>query len=227
MLQGRRCGRTFDDKGVSQPRQRPEEKEAAARRKSTSSVAVPGAEWVDGYGSRKSSKSSSPQHKLAAPKGPIRSEAEPANIDDVLAENFQLKEINQSVWREMHALRKRKQKETEDAETSRRKIQSAAGSIESLQEQLATSLSLVESMERDKEANESIIEDLQKMVTGLTDQLATTADELKAAKQENRRKSRQSFHTGELTQDIGTGPRSDSQISQGQDPQDYMYGGGN
>ena len=162
-------------------------KKAAARRKAP----VPPA--GTGTGGVSTSRSSIPQHQTAAPAGekPFASELEPTNIDDVLAENFQLKEINKSVWRELQSLRQRSRKEKEEANQSRRTVRSAAGSIESLQQQLATSLSLVESMERDKEANENKIQNLQKMVADLTEKLASTTDDLKAARQENTRKSRQ------------------------------------
>lgn len=116
--------------------------------------------------------------------------AEPANVDDLMAENIQLKEINKSVWRELQSLRQRSQKVNDDAERTRRHVRSAAGSIESLQEQLATSLSLVDALEKEKEDHGRQIDDLQTMVSDLTEKLAATISELNATKEQLQRKER-------------------------------------
>ena len=116
--------------------------------------------------------------------------AEPANVDDLMAENIQLKEINKSVWRELQSLRQRSQKVNDDAERTRRHVRSAAGSIESLQEQLATSLSLVDSLEKEKEDHGRQIDDLQTMVSDLTEKLAATITELNTTKEQLQRKER-------------------------------------
>ena len=115
---------------------------------------------------------------------------EPANVDDLMAENIQLKEINKSVWRELQSLRQRSQRVNNDAERTRRHVRSAAGSIESLQEQLATSLSLVDALEKEKEDHGRQMDDLQTMVSDLTEKLAATTTELNATKEQLQRKER-------------------------------------
>lgn len=115
---------------------------------------------------------------------------EPATVDDLMAENIQLKEINKSVWRELQSLRHRSQRVNDDAERTRRHVRSAAGSIESLQEQLATSLSLVDALEKEKEDHGRQMDDLQTMVSDLTEKLASTIAELSTTKEQLQRKER-------------------------------------
>jgi len=132
-------------------------------------------------------------HRKAARAVKSRAQAaEAANIDDLMSENIQLKEINKFLLLELQRLRlrERSQKGNDDAERTRRQVRPAAGSIESLQEQLATSRSLFDALEKEKEDHGRQIDDLQKMVSDLTEKLASAISELGDAKEELKQKER-------------------------------------